>query len=181
VGGCLDDLFACLLAVLPACRPHPAAGLQAWPVHVHVPLPHAGIERRFRSKLDDYRGSGYDRGHMAPASNHKTTQDTMDETFTLSNTSPQACAVWSLDVRCAVTCGVVFGLMCCNVECMATLLDWGPGSLPLLLLGRAKPEAARPAMLACPPRPWPLLPAPPLPSPACLTASVARHTAHCCR
>ena len=50
----------------------------------------AGIERRFRSKLDDYRGSGYDRGHMAPASNHKTTQDTMDETFTLSNTSPQA-------------------------------------------------------------------------------------------
>lgn len=32
----------------------------------------------------------YDRGHMAPASNHKTTQATMDETFSLTNMSPQA-------------------------------------------------------------------------------------------
>lgn len=48
-----------------------------------------GIEPRFRSKLDDYRGSGYDRGHMAPAANHKGSQKAMDETFSLSNISPQ--------------------------------------------------------------------------------------------
>ncbi|GAB4818802.1 hypothetical protein N2152v2_005848 [Parachlorella kessleri] len=48
-----------------------------------------GIEPRFRSKLTDYRGSGFDRGHMAPASNHKASQQAMDETFCLSNMSPQ--------------------------------------------------------------------------------------------
>jgi endonuclease G len=47
------------------------------------------LDPRFRSKLTDYRGSGYDRGHMAPAANHKASQATMDETFVLSNTSPQ--------------------------------------------------------------------------------------------
>ena len=31
----------------------------------------AGIEPRFRSRLDTFRGSGFDRGHMAPAANHK--------------------------------------------------------------------------------------------------------------
>lgn len=48
-----------------------------------------GIEPRFRARLSDYRGSGYDRGHMAPASNHKASQQAMDATFTLSNTCPQ--------------------------------------------------------------------------------------------
>ena len=52
--------------------------------------PPAGIERRFRSKLEDYRGSGFDRGHMAPAANHKRSQAAMDDTFTLTNMSPQA-------------------------------------------------------------------------------------------
>ena len=50
----------------------------------------AGIERRFRSKLGDFRGSGYDRGHHAPAANHKGSQRAMDDTFTLTNASPQA-------------------------------------------------------------------------------------------
>lgn len=44
---------------------------------------------RFRAKLSDYRGTGYDRGHMAPASNHKESQGSMDETFSLSNIAPQ--------------------------------------------------------------------------------------------
>eukprot|EP00798_Chlamydomonas_sp_ICE-L_P018519 gene18519-25022_t len=47
------------------------------------------IEERFRSKLADYRGSGYDRGHMAPAGDHKHSQKEMDSTFCLTNMSPQ--------------------------------------------------------------------------------------------
>ena len=42
-----------------------------------------------RSTLDHYRGSGYDRGHMAPAATTGTTESTMSDTFLLSNMSPQ--------------------------------------------------------------------------------------------
>ena len=49
----------------------------------------AAIPARFRSRLEDFRGSGYDRGHLAPAANHKRSQRAMDETFRLSNVSPQ--------------------------------------------------------------------------------------------
>lgn len=42
-----------------------------------------------RSSNADYRGSGFDRGHMAAAANHKWSQKAMDDTFYLSNVSPQ--------------------------------------------------------------------------------------------
>lgn len=42
-----------------------------------------------RSALRDYRGSGYDRGHLAPAANMKWDQAAMDESFLLSNIAPQ--------------------------------------------------------------------------------------------
>lgn len=48
-----------------------------------------GLDERLRSKLGDFRGSGYDRGHLAPAANHKGHQGAMNETFSLSNVSPQ--------------------------------------------------------------------------------------------
>jgi len=47
------------------------------------------IDERFRSSLSDFRGSGYDRGHMAPAMNHQSSSRDMDETFYLTNISPQ--------------------------------------------------------------------------------------------
>lgn len=42
-----------------------------------------------RAELADYKGSGYDRGHMAPAANQKNSQKRNDETFYLSNMAPQ--------------------------------------------------------------------------------------------
>lgn len=47
------------------------------------------IEKIFRSTLQDYKGSGFDRGHLAPAANHKCNACEMAETFFLSNMSPQ--------------------------------------------------------------------------------------------
>uniref|UniRef100_A0A0S1MJC7 Endonuclease n=1 Tax=Phakopsora pachyrhizi TaxID=170000 RepID=A0A0S1MJC7_PHAPC len=47
------------------------------------------LPEQFRSKLSDYFRSGYDRGHMAPAADAKRSQKAMDETFILSNISPQ--------------------------------------------------------------------------------------------
>lgn len=42
-----------------------------------------------RSEKADYYGSGYDRGHMAPAGNQRSSQRLVDETFYLSNMAPQ--------------------------------------------------------------------------------------------
>jgi endonuclease G len=42
-----------------------------------------------RAELEDYRGSGYDRGHQAPAGNQSRDQRLKDETFYLSNMAPQ--------------------------------------------------------------------------------------------
>ncbi|KAM9391793.1 endonuclease G, mitochondrial [Pholidichthys leucotaenia] len=42
-----------------------------------------------RATNADYRGSGFDRGHMAAAANHKWSQKAMDDTFYLSNVAPQ--------------------------------------------------------------------------------------------
>ncbi|CAO3619449.1 unnamed protein product [Mucor hiemalis] len=43
----------------------------------------------FRVYTNDYTNSGYDRGHMAPAADAGTTQDSLDETFLLTNVAPQ--------------------------------------------------------------------------------------------
>lgn len=47
------------------------------------------IPLKFRARLRDYFRSGYDRGHNAPAADAKFNQTAMDETFFLSNMSPQ--------------------------------------------------------------------------------------------
>lgn len=42
-----------------------------------------------RSTNADYKGSGFDRGHLAAAANHKWSQKAMEDTFYLSNVAPQ--------------------------------------------------------------------------------------------
>jgi endonuclease G len=42
-----------------------------------------------RAELRDYEGSGYDRGHQAPAADFKSSQKLTDESFYLSNMAPQ--------------------------------------------------------------------------------------------
>ncbi len=41
------------------------------------------------AKLEDYKGSGYDRGHLAPAGDLKWSKVSMKDSFFLSNMSPQ--------------------------------------------------------------------------------------------
>lgn len=42
-----------------------------------------------RATNADYKGTGFDRGHLAAAANHKWSQKAMDDTFYLSNVAPQ--------------------------------------------------------------------------------------------
>lgn len=42
-----------------------------------------------RATNADYKGSGFDRGHLAAAANHRWSQKAMDDTFYLSNVAPQ--------------------------------------------------------------------------------------------
>jgi endonuclease G, mitochondrial len=41
------------------------------------------------AELSDYKGSGYDRGHLAPAGDMKYSRESMIESFYMSNMSPQ--------------------------------------------------------------------------------------------
>uniref|UniRef100_A0AC34GTW3 Endonuclease n=1 Tax=Panagrolaimus sp. ES5 TaxID=591445 RepID=A0AC34GTW3_9BILA len=52
-------------------------------------MPDNSIHEYFRSTNEDYFRSGYDRGHLAPAGNHRKTQNAINQTFYLTNMSPQ--------------------------------------------------------------------------------------------
>lgn len=43
----------------------------------------------FQARNSDYKGSGFDRGHLAAAGNHRKCQRDVDQTFLLSNMAPQ--------------------------------------------------------------------------------------------
>lgn len=58
------------------------------------------IHEYFRALNKDYKGSGFDRGHLAAAGNHKFSQKAMDQTFSLSNISPQVHVLVILRRKC---------------------------------------------------------------------------------
>jgi len=47
------------------------------------------IPYNYRSKLSDYSGTVYDRGHLAPAADFEYSKDAMDESFLMTNMMPQ--------------------------------------------------------------------------------------------
>ena len=49
----------------------------------------AKIYEIFRTTIADYKGSGFDRGHLAPAANHTGSLEKLTDTFLLSNIAPQ--------------------------------------------------------------------------------------------
>lgn len=51
--------------------------------------PDPELEETCRAELADYKRSGFDRGHQAPADNQRAVQTLKDETFFLSNMAPQ--------------------------------------------------------------------------------------------
>lgn len=58
-----------------------------------------------RATLEDYRGSGWSRGHMCPAGDNKWNSDAMFDTFTLANVCPQNASLnsglWnSIEIDC---------------------------------------------------------------------------------
>ena len=56
----------------------------------HEPFgPDPQLQGKPRSELADYKHSGFDRGHAAPAGNQTVSRQLKDETFFLSNMSPQ--------------------------------------------------------------------------------------------
>ena len=61
--------------------------------------PEASVHKYFQSDNKDYTNSGFDRGHLAAAANHRHSQASMDSTFSLANVCPQASGlnrgIWS--------------------------------------------------------------------------------------
>ncbi|KAI6191612.1 Endonuclease [Aphelenchoides bicaudatus] len=52
-------------------------------------MPDETVHAYFRTQNEDFRGTGFDRGHLAAAGNHRRSQLAMDQTFFLTNMSPQ--------------------------------------------------------------------------------------------
>lgn len=99
-------------------------------------LPDPMVPEPHRVTTYDYRGSGYDRGHMCPAADMKWSAEAMHDCFYMSNICPQthalngggwqvlekACRRWARQEGCVyIICGPVYGRVggAANVRGMA--------------------------------------------------------------
>lgn len=57
------------------------------------------IPSQFRARLSDYYKSSFDRGHMVAAADVKNSQQSMDETFYLTNIAPQVGGGFNRDCK----------------------------------------------------------------------------------
>ena len=51
--------------------------------------PDPSVESKFNATLEHYAGSGYDRGHLSPATDNSASVEQMSQSFYLSNMAPQ--------------------------------------------------------------------------------------------
>jgi endonuclease G len=63
----------------------------------HVFREDKGLPPELRARLADYEGSGYDRGHLAPAADNRASEAAMHDSFLLTNVSPQVGAGFNRD------------------------------------------------------------------------------------
>ncbi len=70
-----------------------AAQLRGSVARTEVFAPDPALPAEEAAQLSDYRGSGYDRGHLAPAGDFVHSQRQMRESFYLSNVVPQDAAL----------------------------------------------------------------------------------------
>jgi len=81
------------------------------------------VSSKYRMDYYDYNGSGYDRGHMCPAGDHKNSQPAMDASFLMTNICPQnhglnagdwndleqQCRYWARNYgKLYIVCGPIF-------------------------------------------------------------------------
>ena len=86
-------------------------------------LPDPNVDEAHRVTTEDYKGSGYDRGHMIPAADMKWDSRAMAESFYMSNICPQdqklnrddwgdledLCRAWAKKYgRVYITCGPIY-------------------------------------------------------------------------
>ena len=117
----------------------------------------ATLDERFRAKLADFRGSGYDRGHLAAAAGHKNSQRAMDETLSCATSRRRWATASTATTGPASSASPETSPSAPNSTCWSPR---DPSSSP-----PARPRVSSEPETSTPPSPRPPSPLPTFPSP----------------